>query len=76
MTHSSFRGKMVSFSFFFYYIYFNIYFVFFGGGCKGIRWLWRNGETSGIQVHDAKFTKNQEGFNNLKNRGLKKWLSG
>ena len=36
-------------------------FVFFcGGDCKSGEWVCRDGEMSGIEVHDVKLTKNQQ----------------
>lgn len=33
-------------------------------GCKGRGGIWRDGEMSGIGIHDVKFTKNQKIFKN------------
>jgi hypothetical protein len=45
-----------------------VYFFLLGEGCNGRGWMWRDREMSRIEVHDGKFTKNQEEVFKRRNR--------
>lgn len=55
-------GYCLFFNFLFSFLFFLIILSFCflcGGGCKGGGQIWRDGEVSGIGMHNTKFTKNQ-----------------